>query len=133
VTCQDMFVAGADTTNNTLGFCLLYMVLHPHVQSAAQQELDSVLGRDRRPSIEDKHRLVSTRAASEDLHRRVVSVRPHFPYTYWTGIHATVRSHVSSKKVIIDRLKSRSVVFQNFWSLSPRYNFSSNLYPHNCV
>jgi cytochrome P450 len=62
VTCQDLFAAGGDTTNNTLGFCLLYMVLHPHVQSAVQKELDSVVGRDRRPSIEDKRRLVSTRS-----------------------------------------------------------------------
>jgi hypothetical protein len=64
VTCQDLFTAGGDTTDNTLGFCLLYMVLHPHVQSAVQRELDSVVGRERRPSIEDKQRLVSTRSMS---------------------------------------------------------------------
>jgi cytochrome P450 len=60
-----LFSAGGDTTNNTLGFCLLYMVLHPHVQSAVQKELDSVVGRNRKPSIEDRHRLVS--AGTVDL------------------------------------------------------------------
>lgn len=57
-TCNDFFVAGGDTTNNTLSFCLLYMVLHPEVQSAVRKELDSVVGQDRRPSLEDKQRFV---------------------------------------------------------------------------
>jgi cytochrome P450 len=60
VTCHDFFVAGGDTTNNTLAFCLLYMVLHPQVQNAVQKELDSVVGQNRRPSVEDKHRFVFT-------------------------------------------------------------------------
>lgn len=58
VTCHDFFVAGGDTTNNTLVFCLLYMVLHPQVQNAVQEELDSVVGQDRRPSVEDRQRFV---------------------------------------------------------------------------
>jgi cytochrome P450 len=60
VTCQELFIAGGDTTNNTLAFCLLYMVLHPKVQSAIQEELDSVVGRNRRPTVEDKHRFECT-------------------------------------------------------------------------
>lgn len=70
VTCQDLFNAGGDSVDNTLGFCLLYMVLHPHVQSAVQRELDSVVGRDRRPTIEDKHRLVSERTVFRIIPQR---------------------------------------------------------------
>jgi len=62
VTCQDLFVAGEATTSSTLAFCLLYMVLHPHVQNSIQKELDIIVGRNRRPSVADKHRFVSTRA-----------------------------------------------------------------------
>lgn len=61
VTCQDLSVAGEETTSNTLAFCLLYMVLHPQVQNCVQKELDTVVGRNRRPFVEDKHRFVSTR------------------------------------------------------------------------
>jgi hypothetical protein len=61
VTCRDLFVAGEATTSSTLAFCLLYMVLHPHVQNSIQKELDIVVGRNRRPSVADKHRFVSTR------------------------------------------------------------------------
>jgi len=63
VTCQDLFVAGEATTSSTLAFCLLYMVLHPHVQVSVQKELDIVVGRNRRPSVADKHRFVSTRGS----------------------------------------------------------------------
>jgi cytochrome P450 len=65
VTCQDLFVAGMETTSNTLAFCLLYMVLNPHVQNSIQKEMDSVVGRNRRPSVDDKHRFVSQTKGSE--------------------------------------------------------------------
>lgn len=77
VTCQDLFTAGGDTTDNTLGFCLLYMVLYPHVQNAVQRELDSVVGRDRRPSIEDKHRLHYVNAVLTEVMR----INPSVPMT----------------------------------------------------
>jgi cytochrome P450 len=80
VACQDLFNAGGDSVDNTLGFCLLYMVLHPHVQSAVQRELDSVVGRDRRPTVEDKHRLVSKRTCVLRIRaQRHESKAPRFP------------------------------------------------------
>lgn len=42
--------------SNSLGFFLLYMVLHPRVQESVQKELDTVVGRDRRPSLDDRAR-----------------------------------------------------------------------------
>jgi cytochrome P450 len=47
---------GAESVNNALGFCLLYMVLHPRVQEAVQKELDTVIGRSKKPSLEDRAR-----------------------------------------------------------------------------
>ncbi|XP_019623532.1 PREDICTED: cytochrome P450 2U1-like [Branchiostoma belcheri] len=41
---SDLFFAGTDTTNNTLLWGLLYMTLHPDIQSKVQQELDAVVG-----------------------------------------------------------------------------------------
>lgn len=79
MTCQDLFNAGGDSVDNTLGFCLLYMVLHPHVQSAVQRELDCIVGRDRRPTIEDKHRLVSERTVLRITPQRHESKAPRFP------------------------------------------------------
>jgi len=52
----DLFVAGAETTSNTLEFAILYMILNPQVQKKVQEEIDSVLGKDQRPTLADKAR-----------------------------------------------------------------------------
>ncbi|CAG9768048.1 unnamed protein product [Ceutorhynchus assimilis] len=51
--CLDMFMAGSETTNNTLSFCFLYLVLNPDIQKKARQEIDAVLG-DRAPCLYDR-------------------------------------------------------------------------------
>ncbi|EFX83753.1 hypothetical protein DAPPUDRAFT_301662 [Daphnia pulex] len=40
----DLFIAGGDTTGNSIGFVLLYLIHHPDVQRKMQEELDSVCG-----------------------------------------------------------------------------------------
>nr|CAH7748876.1 unnamed protein product [Callosobruchus chinensis] len=57
ITCMDMFMAGSETTSNTLSFCFLYLVLYPEVQKKAQEEIDKVLGREKVPTLSDKHKL----------------------------------------------------------------------------
>ncbi|KAK5640469.1 hypothetical protein RI129_011280 [Pyrocoelia pectoralis] len=56
-TCLDVLTAGFDTTCNSLGFVFLYLLLHPEVQQKAQEEIDSVIGRGRPPTSEDRPRL----------------------------------------------------------------------------
>ena len=53
-----VFAAGQDTTWSTLVVFVLNMVLHPEVQSKAQQALDSVVGSDRLPTFEDRPQLL---------------------------------------------------------------------------
>lgn len=69
VLCLDLFSAGAETLSNALSFCLLYMVLHPRVQEAVQKELDTVIGRSRRPSLEDRARLPYVEATIAEISR----------------------------------------------------------------
>lgn len=52
--CMDMFMAGSETTTNTLGFCFLYLILYPDVQKKAQEEIDTVIGKHRSPSLNDR-------------------------------------------------------------------------------
>lgn len=51
---MDLFSAGAESTSNSIEFILLYMVLYPEVQAKMQEELDRVLGRARKPKLDDK-------------------------------------------------------------------------------
>lgn len=52
-----VYAAGQDTTWATLMVFTLNMVLHPEVQTKAQQLLDEVVGRDRLPTFQDRPRL----------------------------------------------------------------------------
>ena len=45
------FQAGSETTVTFLKFLILYMVNYPSVQSHLQEEVDKVVGRDRREII----------------------------------------------------------------------------------
>lgn len=53
-TCMDMFMAGSETTNNTMGFCFLYLILNPDIQTKAQDEIDAVVGKHRAPTLDDR-------------------------------------------------------------------------------
>jgi cytochrome P450 len=52
----DLFSAGAESVANSLDYCILYLILNPHIQKKVQDELDAVVGRSRRPSLDDKPR-----------------------------------------------------------------------------
>jgi len=52
-----LYAAGSDTTVALLKTFLVAMLLHPDVQKKAHDELDSVVGRERLPTFEDRPRL----------------------------------------------------------------------------
>nr|CAD7611351.1 unnamed protein product [Timema genevievae] len=78
VTCMDLFGAGAESVSNTLGFCLLYMVLHPQIQKKVQEELDRVVGRSRKVSLEDRASLPFTEAVLSEV-SRINTIAPVCP------------------------------------------------------
>uniref|UniRef100_A0A1B6CBB7 Cytochrome P450 n=1 Tax=Clastoptera arizonana TaxID=38151 RepID=A0A1B6CBB7_9HEMI len=67
--CFDIFSAGAEPVSAAFDFILLYMVLYPEVQKKMQEEIDAVLGKSRRPMLEDKNSLHYTMAVIEEVTR----------------------------------------------------------------
>ena len=53
----DLFLAGAESTANTLTWSALYMIRYPEVQKRVQDELDKVVGRSRQPCLNDRPNL----------------------------------------------------------------------------
>ncbi|XP_018611667.1 cytochrome P450 2U1 [Scleropages formosus] len=76
----DLFIAGTDTTTNTLLWILLYMSLYPEVQEKVQKEIDSVVPPDRTPSLTDKARLPFTEATLMEVQRMTVVVPLSIPH-----------------------------------------------------
>jgi len=56
VVSMDLFMAGSETTSNTIEYAILFMILHPEIQAKVQAEIDMVVGNSRLPSIADKAR-----------------------------------------------------------------------------
>ena len=50
----DIFIAGSTTTSTTLDFLFSSMIVYQDVQRKVQEEIDSMIPRDRLPEIEDR-------------------------------------------------------------------------------
>jgi cytochrome P450 len=53
----ELWIAGQETTSNTLAWMILYMMENPEIQKKAHEELDNVIGNDRLITLEDKTEL----------------------------------------------------------------------------
>ncbi|XP_047222673.1 cytochrome P450 2U1 isoform X1 [Girardinichthys multiradiatus] len=76
----DLFIAGTDTTTNSVLWVLLYMVLYPDIQDQVQAEIDTVVGRQRPPSLTDRGRLPFTEAAIMEVQRLTAVVPLSIPH-----------------------------------------------------
>lgn len=50
----DLFVAGGETTATTLRWAVLLLSYYPDVQKQLQTEIDTVVGKERQPTLEDR-------------------------------------------------------------------------------
>ncbi|XP_072015656.1 cytochrome P450 2A10-like [Amphiura filiformis] len=70
-----LFLAGTDTTSATLRWGSQYLVRYPNVQDRIHREIDTVVGRNRLPKLDDKPNLPYTQAVIAELHR-IISLAP---------------------------------------------------------
>uniref|UniRef100_A0A7E4ZSN4 Cytochrome P450 n=1 Tax=Panagrellus redivivus TaxID=6233 RepID=A0A7E4ZSN4_PANRE len=70
-TCYDIFIAGQETTANTVIFSILYAMNYPEAQAKLQEEFDRVIGSDRRIGLGDKAELPYTQAFINETQRLV--------------------------------------------------------------
>ncbi|XP_036956138.1 cytochrome P450 2U1 [Acanthopagrus latus] len=102
----DLFIAGTDTTTNSVLWILLYVVLHPDIQDKVQKEIDEVLGPHRAPSYPDKGSLPFTEATIMEVQRLTTVVPLAIPHM--ASATAEFRGHTIPKG---------TVVLPNLWSV----------------
>ncbi|XP_055379657.1 probable cytochrome P450 303a1 [Condylostylus longicornis] len=91
--CLDMFLAGSETTNKSLGFAFLHMVRDPTIQKKAQDEIDSVIGRERLPTWDDRVNLPYCDAIVHE------AIRFFMGYTFGVPHRALVNTRLSGYNI----------------------------------
>ncbi|KAM3084110.1 hypothetical protein ACMFMG_001784 [Clarireedia jacksonii] len=64
-----VFVAAQDTTSGTMVMFILCMTLNPEVQEKAWLELDTVIGRERLPELDDREKLPYVERVLQEVYR----------------------------------------------------------------
>ncbi|XP_028347962.1 cytochrome P450 2U1 [Physeter macrocephalus] len=102
----DLFIAGTDTTTNSLLWCLLYMSLNPDIQEKVHEEIERVIGGDRAPSLTDKARMPYTEATIMEVQRLSVVVPLSIP-------------HMTSEKTVLQgyTIPKGTIILPNLWSI----------------
>ncbi|CAD7080762.1 unnamed protein product [Hermetia illucens] len=67
--CLDFFQAGSETTSNTLGFGIIYMLHYPEILRKVREEIDMVVSRSRTPCLADRPNLPYTEAVIYEIQR----------------------------------------------------------------
>ncbi len=104
-TTVNLFVAGIETSSTTIRWTLLYMMAYPDIQGKVQQELDTVIGRNRMPEWNDRLELPYTEAVLREI-QRIRTIAPlGFP-------------HEVSKDTKLNGydIPKGSLVFSNIWA-----------------
>ncbi|KAM3610065.1 uncharacterized protein V6R79_024740 [Siganus canaliculatus] len=65
----DLYMAGTDTTSNTLLTAFLYLMNHPHIQERCQQEIDTVLEGKDQISYDDRNNMPYILAVIHEVQR----------------------------------------------------------------
>ncbi|XP_069754430.1 cytochrome P450 2U1 isoform X2 [Narcine bancroftii] len=76
----DLFVAGTDTTSNTLLWAILLMASYPEIQEQVHREIRDVIGESRSPSFKDRHRMPFTEATIMEIQRMTTVVPLAIPH-----------------------------------------------------
>ncbi|GAB6030773.1 Cytochrome P450 2 sub R member 1, variant 2 [Chamberlinius hualienensis] len=109
---RDLLIAGTDTTASTLLFSFFYMTLYPEIQKKVQNEIDSVIGRERQPSYNDRFNMPYTEATILEVHRIVSFVPLSVPHRNVKEL--TIRGYAIPKN---------SIIIPNLWAVHHDPNY----------
>ncbi|XP_051885538.1 vitamin D 25-hydroxylase isoform X2 [Pristis pectinata] len=68
-TVGELIIAGTETTTNALRWAILYMALYPNIQEKVHQEIDTIVGKNQIPSLENKSQMPYTEAVLHEVLR----------------------------------------------------------------
>ncbi|XP_063611949.1 methyl farnesoate epoxidase-like [Penaeus indicus] len=110
--CTDVFSAGAETGSATVAFAVMLMCLFPEVMKKVQEEIDSVIGRNRFPSMADRTDLPYLEATLNEVFR-------------FRGAATFTVPHSAMRDTVLRgyRIPAKTMVMNNLYSvhMDPEY------------
>lgn len=95
----DLLQTGSTTTNGTLNYALLYLILNPEIQRKCQQDIDAIVPRHLTPTLEDIEKMPYFQAFILEVHRLANIVPNPIPRT--TPVDWKIRGYTIPKGSVI--------------------------------
>ncbi|XP_041659373.1 cytochrome P450 2F3-like [Cheilinus undulatus] len=127
-TVLNLFLAGTETTSSTIRYSLSVLIKYPEIQERMQQEIDTVVGHERSPRMEDRKSLHFTDAVLHEIQRFMDLVPMSVPHYALENI--TFRGYTIPKGTLIIPLL-HSVLkeerhWETPWSFNPQHFLDHN-------
>lgn len=127
-TCINLFFAGTETTSTTIRYALLILIKHPEIQQKMQSEIDTVIGRDRGPFMEDRKSMPFTDAVIHEVQRYLDLVPHSLPHCATRTV--SFRGYTIPKGTVIIPLL-HSVLrdekqWESPWTFNPKHFLDNN-------
>lgn len=97
--CQDLFVAGQETTSTTSAWGTAFLVNNPKAQARLHEELDNVIGSDRLVTMTDRPQMHYTNAVINEVQRLCNMVPQNIPHA--TTRDVTIEGYLIPKGTVI--------------------------------
>ncbi|XP_071464569.1 cytochrome P450 1A1 isoform X2 [Marmota flaviventris] len=109
----DIFGAGFDTVTTAISWGLMYLVTNPRIQRKIQEELDTVIGRERRPRLSDRLQLPYMEAFILELFRHSSFVPFTIPHRKLWGDPSVFRPErfITSSGTVDKTLSEKVILF----------------------
>uniref|UniRef100_A0A671VYG7 Cytochrome P450 2J6-like n=1 Tax=Sparus aurata TaxID=8175 RepID=A0A671VYG7_SPAAU len=116
----DLFGAGTETTTTTLHWGLLYMIYYPHIQERVQEEIDTVIGSSRQPSMTNRDDMPYTNAVIHEI-QRMANIIP-LNLVHMAGKDTTLDKYTIPKGTMILPTLTSVLHDESMWETPHTFN-----------
>lgn len=127
-TVLNLFVAGTETTSSTLRYALTVLIKYPKIQEKMQQEIDTVMGKDRCPRMDDRKSLPFSDAVIHEV-QRFLDIAP-FSVPHYALNDISFKGYTIPKDTVIIPLLHSVLKEEKQWA-TPRFFNPQHFLDHN--
>ncbi|MBN3290380.1 CP2K1 protein, partial [Polypterus senegalus] len=119
-TSLNLFGAATETTSTTLRWGLLLMMKYPEVQEKVRQEIETVIGKERNPQVNDRKHMPYTDAVLHEI-QRFSNVAP-MGVLHQTSVDTTFQGYTVPKGTPVITLLTSALYDKTQWATPYQFN-----------